>query len=114
ELLETGKVAKLEALRAKHPASVVALMRIQGLGPKNVQRLRAELDVQSLDDLRAAIATHRLRDLRGFGEKSEEKLAKALARMDAEGASTRTPLSVALPLAQRLVARLLDLPGVTQ
>src|SRR5919201_6913602 len=37
ELLETGKVTKLEGLRAKHPASVVALMRIPGLGPKNVQ-----------------------------------------------------------------------------
>src|SRR5512143_1431591 len=34
ELLATGRVAKLEALRAKHPRSVVALLRIQGLGPK--------------------------------------------------------------------------------
>src|SRR6516165_3165124 len=34
ELVETGKVAKLEGLRQKHPAGVVALMRIQGLGPK--------------------------------------------------------------------------------
>src|SRR6266487_1778309 len=33
ELLDHGKVAKLEELRAKHPASVVALLRIQGLGP---------------------------------------------------------------------------------
>src|SRR5580704_15110405 len=39
ELLEGGKVAKLEGLRAKHPASVVALLRIQGLGPKAVKRL---------------------------------------------------------------------------
>ena len=53
ELLETGKVAKLEALRAEAPAGVVALLRIQGLGPKALQRLRAELGVQSIDDLRA-------------------------------------------------------------
>jgi DNA polymerase (family 10) len=32
ELIETGKVAKLEGLRAKHPPAVVALLRIQGLG----------------------------------------------------------------------------------
>src|SRR6188474_3635594 len=63
ELLETGKVAKLEALRQKHPASVVALLRIQGLGPKNLQRLRSELGVTSLDDLRAALAQHMLRNL---------------------------------------------------
>src|SRR3954451_21138148 len=82
ELLETGKVTKLEALREKHPASVVALLRIQGLGPKALQRLRSELGVQSIDDLRAALAEHKLRALKGFGEKSEEKLGKALARLE--------------------------------
>jgi DNA polymerase (family 10) len=114
ELLETGKVAKLEALRGKHPPAVVALMRIQGLGPKNLQRLRAELGVQSIDDLRAALADHKLRDLKGFGQKSEEKLAQALARLEAQGSVGRTPISVALPLANRIVAELRQVPGVTQ
>src|SRR5256885_14830816 len=48
ELLETGKVQKLEVLRERHPAAVVALMRIQGLGPKKLQKLRAELGGQSI------------------------------------------------------------------
>ena len=113
ELLETGKVAKLEGLRAKHPASVVALLRIQGLGPKNLQRLRAELGVESLGDLRAALEAHKLRDLHGFGAKSEEKLGKALARLEEQGSLERTPISVALPLARKVVAQLLDLPGVS-
>src|SRR5277367_3966728 len=43
ELLDGGKVEKLDGLRKKHPPSVVALLRIQGLGPKAVNRLRAEL-----------------------------------------------------------------------
>jgi DNA polymerase (family 10) len=113
ELLDTGKVAKVEALRAKHPASVVALLRIQGLGPKAVNRLRAELGVQSMDDLRGALSEHKLRALKGFGEKSEEKIASALARLEAEGSLGRTPISVALPLAERIVARVLEVPGVT-
>src|SRR5262249_50447293 len=45
ELIEKGRVAKLEELRARHPAAVVALLRIQGLGPKALKRLRAELGV---------------------------------------------------------------------
>jgi DNA polymerase (family X) len=113
ELLETGKVAKLEALRQKHPASVVALLRIPGLGPKAVKRLRAELGVQSLEDLRAALAARKLRALKGFGEKSETNLLESLARMDAQGAASRTPISVALPIAMRVVARLREIPGVT-
>jgi DNA polymerase (family 10) len=113
ELLTTGKVAKLEALRAKHPPSVVALMRLPGVGPKAVQRLRGELNVQSIDDLRAALGAQALRGLKGFGEKSEAKLAEAIARLDAQGEGKRTPISVALPIANRVAARLREVPGVT-
>jgi DNA polymerase (family X) len=113
ELLDVGRVAKLEALRKKHPPSVVALLRIQGLGPKAVNRLRAELGVQSLDDLRKALAEHKLQGLSGFGAKSEQKLASSLERLDAQGSIGRTPISVALPLANRVVARLLEVPGVS-
>jgi DNA polymerase (family 10) len=113
ELLETGRVEKLEGLRQKHPASVVALLRIQGLGPKTVRKLRAELGVLSVEDLRRALAEKKVRAIKGLGEKVEEKLSQALARLKEQGAIDRTPISVALPLAERIVARLLDVAGVT-
>jgi DNA polymerase (family 10) len=113
ELLETGKVQKLVDLREKHPPAIVALLRIQGLGPKALKRLRAELGVTSVDDLRQVLADHKLRALKGFGQKSEDKLAESLGRLDAQGAAGRTPISVALPLATRILARLLEVPGVT-
>jgi DNA polymerase (family X) len=113
ELLETGKVQKLEALRQKHPASVLALLRVPGVGPKAVNRLRAELGVQSVNDLKRALAEHKLRELKGFGQKSEDKLAQALVRLEEQGAMGRTPISVALPLATRIVARLSEVLGVT-
>lgn len=113
ELLEHGKVEKLEALRAKYPRSLVALLRIQGLGPKAVQKLRSELNVQSIDDLRRVLSEKKVQGLKGFGAKSEEKIAESLARLDAQGQVDRTPISVALPLAKRIVARMLEVPGVT-
>ena len=113
ELLEGGKVEKLEGLRAKHPPSVVALLRIQGLGPKAVNKLRAELGVLSIEDLKKALAEKKLRALKGFGEKSEEKLGASLARLEEQGALDRTPISVALPLAERIAARMREMPGVT-
>ncbi|HXX46747.1 MAG TPA: PHP domain-containing protein, partial [Myxococcota bacterium] len=66
-----------------------------------------------IDDLRRALADHSVRDLPGFGAKSEENLAAALARLDAQGSVERTPIAVALPLANRIAARLLEVPGVT-
>ncbi len=113
ELLETGRVAKLDALRQKHPPGVVALQRIPGIGPKALAKLRSELGVASIDDLRAALAAKRLRGLAGFGAKSEEKIAQALARLDAQGSVSRTPISVALPLAGRIVERMREVAGVT-
>jgi DNA polymerase (family X) len=113
ELLERGRVEKVEQLRQKHPASVVALLRVPGLGPKAVNKLRTDLGVQSIEDLRSVLAQQRVRTLPGFGAKSEEKLTQALARMQAEGSLDRTPISVALPLAERIVARMLEVRGVT-
>lgn len=113
ELVEHGRVEKLETLRARYAPSVVALLRIPGMGPKAIKRLRAELGVESLADLERCVSEHKLRELKGFGAKSEEKLAQTLARMRQQDTGQRTPISVALPLAQRITARLAEVPGVT-
>lgn len=113
ELIDTGRVQRLEELRQKHPESVVALLRIQGLGPKMLGRLRTELGVQSLADLRRALAEQRLRGLKGFGEKSEEKLRQSVARLEAQGALDRSPIAMALPLAERILEELRTVDGVS-
>ncbi len=113
ELVDTGTVQKLEALRQKYPRQLRALLRIQGLGPKAVLRLRAELGVLGLEDLRQALVQQKLRGLKGFGEKSEEKLSQALARLEEQGPLERSPLSVALPHAERILAELRAVPGVS-
>ena len=91
---------------------MVALLRIQGLGPKAVKRLRAELGVQSIDDLRDALAEHKLRDLKGFGAKSEEKLAQALARLEEQGSLDAHADLGRAAARERIVARLREVPGV--
>jgi len=113
ELATSGRVEKLEGLRQKYPPSIVALLRVPGLGPKAIKRLRAELGVESLTDLQRVISEQKLRALKGFGSKSEEKLAQTLERMRAQDSGDRTPISVALPLAQRVVAQLAELSSVS-
>jgi DNA polymerase (family X) len=113
ELVSNGRVDKLEALRQAYPPGIVALLRIPGMGPKAIKRLRAELGVESLADLERVVAEQKIRALKGFGTKSEEKLAQTLARMRAQDTSSRTPISVALPLAQRVVAQLAELSSVS-
>jgi DNA polymerase (family 10) len=78
-----------------------------------VKKLRAELGVESIDDLRKALDTQKIRDLKGFGQKSEEKILASLRKLDEQGVIGRTPISVALPVAQRVIERLLEVPGVS-
>ena len=82
EFVDTGTMKKLDVLREKYPAEFVDLTRIPGLGPKTLTMLRDELDINNLEDLQAALAAQRLRELPGLGQKSEEKIARAIERLD--------------------------------
>jgi DNA polymerase (family 10) len=112
EYLDTGKISRLEELRVKYPAEYVRLSRIPGLGPKSLKRLRDELGINNLEDLKRAIDEQKIRELPGFGEKSEEKLAKAIERMGVIGKDVRHPIARAMPLARRLVSAIEAMPGV--
>ena len=111
EFCQTGRVAKLEDLRLKYPPAFRELTRIPGLGPKTVKMIRRELGVESLDDLLAALADHRLRDLPGLGATSEAKIARAVDRLGLAGKDRRIPLVTALPIADTLRRDLAGLEG---
>src|SRR3954465_3340920 len=73
-LLETGTIPAVEKLRAKFPPGLMDLTRLPGLGPKRARRLFDELGIDSLEALRAAAQTQRLRDAKGFGPKFEDSV----------------------------------------
>lgn len=100
--LDTGRLDKLDQLRAAYPPSVVELSQIPGIGPKAVKKLRTELGIESVADLRAALDAQKVRTLSGFGAKKEEKIKEAIRRLGL-GKQRRTSIAKAMPIAQRLV-----------
>lgn len=113
ELGATGKVAKLEGLREKYPPAFVELTKIPGLGPKTLKMIRAQLGVEDIAGLQAAVDQELLRDLPGLGEKSEEKIKKSIERLGLHGKDRRTPLVEVYGLAHSLATRIAGLDGVT-
>jgi len=113
ELVDTGTVTKLEELRAQYPPAFAELARIPGVGPKTLKAMRRELDINNVDQLKAALDAQQIRTLPRMGAKSEEKIAKALDRIGMHGKDRRTPIADAMPLAERLVEAFLKLPNVT-
>ncbi|MEE8332145.1 MAG: DNA polymerase/3'-5' exonuclease PolX [Acidimicrobiia bacterium] len=112
EYLDTGSFARLDELRKAYPPAFVEMTRIPGLGPKTLIRLRDELGINTVDDLRRAIAREALRDVPGLGAKSEDKLKSAIERLGMHGKDRRTPIAAALPIATEIVAALQEVPGV--
>jgi len=113
ELTETGTCTKLEELRAEYPPAFAELARIPGVGPKTLKAMRRELNINNVDDLKAALDAEQIRTLPRMGAKSEEKIAKALDRIGMHGKDRRTPIADAMPLAERLVEAFKELPSVT-
>ena len=77
-LVTTGTLEMLEELKQQVPESVMSIMRVPGLGPKRAAMLYKELQVTSLEELRAACEAHRVRELKGFGAKTEESILAGL------------------------------------
>jgi DNA polymerase (family X) len=112
EYVDTGSITKLEQLREKHPVGKRDLLKVPGLGPKGVELLASELGVTDLDGLRAALDDGRIAALPGMGERTAENLREAVARSGLGSKEQRVPLVDALPVAERIVARLREVPGV--
>ena len=96
QLLETGQIAYLEELKQEVPLGVVEMMRVPDMGPKKAARLWQELGVASIAELKAAAQAGKLRNLPGFGVKSEEKILKGIELLETRK-DERTPLGVARP-----------------
>jgi DNA polymerase (family 10) len=104
EYLKTGKIKYYEELKQKYPIDFASFSKIEGLGPKTIVKLYKFLKIKNLEDLKKAINEHKIRDLPGFGEKSEEKIRKSIEIY--EQTPQRQLLGFVLPEAETLKKKL--------
>ena len=107
EFRRTGTINVLEELRATIPPGVLDLTRVPGLGPKRAIALSRELGIATVGDLEAAVAAGKLRNLPGFGPKSEERILRGLSVMTHD----RVLLNVAMGTATEVVSALTQHAG---
>jgi DNA polymerase (family X) len=73
-LVKTGKLPYYEELKLSIPGGLLDLIKIPGLGAKKVKIVYDKLSVTSIGELEYACRENRLRDLDGFGEKSQQNI----------------------------------------
>ncbi|MFP4247507.1 MAG: DNA polymerase/3'-5' exonuclease PolX [Halochromatium sp.] len=111
-IAQTGELPQLDELEETLPAQLSELMHLSGLGPKRVKALHQDLGIENLDDLKQAVDHQRVRQLEGFGRKTEETIAEHLARR--QGQEARTRLMEAEEVADTLARDLGAIEGVKQ
>jgi DNA polymerase (family 10) len=112
EYLKTGKVRKYLLLKKEYPIDFNGLAGVEGLGPKKIVLLYQKLGIKNIRELKAAVAQHKIRELEGFGEKSEETIANGIAVVEA--GHGRMLLGEALPVAEAIIAKILRSGLVTK
>jgi len=77
-LLEEGDLPYYNDLKASLPDGIMDLLKIPGLGAKKVKTIYEKLKISTIGELEYACTENRLRDLPGFGEKSQEKIFNSI------------------------------------
>src|SRR6185369_6984822 len=102
QLYLTGESPVLNELRKEFPKGVVELSAVPGLSLSKVQQLHEELGINSVAELKAAAEAGKIRDLKGFGAKTEERLLETLSK-NTQNPKQRLHLHHALNTAEQVI-----------
>ena len=79
ELCETNKLQQMDELLEDVPRTVLDLLNVPKMGPKKAAAVFNELGVETLEQLKAACEAGQVRELSGFGAKTEKAILDGIA-----------------------------------
>ena len=112
EMATTGRLEFYEKLKAEFPDTIFELFDVQGLGPKKIAALHAELGVSSIADLRRACESGEAAKLSGFAAKTVEKILESIAFREQHASEFK--LDQVHALVQQILEELREHPNVSQ
>ena len=102
ELYRTGESSLLKELRSKFPPGIAELSQVRGLNVKKVQALQEALGISTIEELKAAAEAGKLRDIKGFGAKTEQRILEAITKSETRPAD-RIHIHHALRAGDRII-----------
>lgn len=113
ELSETGHSSVLDKLRQEFPPGILELSTVRGLSVGKIRQLSEELNINSIDELKAAAESGQLRNVKGFGAKTEQSLLKSL-QLQEDKPVRRLHLHHAVSTGLQIVEYLHSIKGVEE
>ncbi|WP_130296913.1 DNA polymerase/3'-5' exonuclease PolX [Fictibacillus sp. BK138] len=104
EMMDKGESELLIELQEKVPSELITLLQVPNLGGKKIAKLYSELGVTNIEMLKEACTAGKVRELAGFGAKTEEKILSSLD--DIGKRPERLPIAYMLPIAESIESQL--------
>ncbi|WJP97122.1 DNA polymerase/3'-5' exonuclease PolX [Macrococcus bovicus] len=82
EYRETGQSSLLAELQTAVPAGHIQMLKIRNLGAKKIVKLHKELNITTIEELKAACESHAVSGLTGFGKKTEESILQGIEDLE--------------------------------
>ena len=110
DLLQNGTSNLYEELKLEVGTEVLELLKVRGIGIKMATQLYRHAKIHSLSDLRLALSSNRLKEIKGLGTRKIQSIETSLNYL--EIVKNLRPLGIIRPIADRIVSQLKDQPGV--
>jgi DNA polymerase (family 10) len=101
ELFKKGNVRHFAEVKKGLPPAMFEFLDVSGMGPKTAFLLASKLNLKNMEDLENAAAEGKIRQLPGFGEKSEKEILTSIAQLKAK--PSRFLLPFAFPVSKRVM-----------
>ena len=85
-LYTTGELEFYDKLVASVPSGLMDLLEVPGLGGKKIKALHEQLGIDSIESLTQACNAGKVAELKGFGEKTQEKILSGIKNREAYAA----------------------------
>ena len=102
ELLETGTSPYYESLKKETPPELFDIINVPGIGSKTAVKIHRTLGVTTPEEFSEAAKSHRIRNIKGFGDKAEKKILDSIVRFRSVEAETRIHIFRALGVVAEL------------
>lgn len=78
EILKTGELKSLNEILLSTPEGVVEMLNIKGIGPKKINTIWKEMEIETIGELLYACKENRLKLFKGFGEKTQQNVIDSI------------------------------------
>ena len=96
EIRTTGQLSELNEVLSRTPEGVLEMFKVSGIGAKKIRQIWLDAGIDNLNDLQIACENGQVAKIKGFGDKTQESILKALQFLQSNAAKLRMNKAEAL------------------